>query len=80
MVWSENGELRFKAGDVVVQVDPRYYRPSEVETLLGDASLAREKLGWVPRTSFNELVDEMVETDLRLAREESLIDQDRSRY
>jgi GDPmannose 4,6-dehydratase len=80
VAWSENGELGFRAGDVVVQVDPRYYRPSEVETLLGDPSLAREKLGWVARTSFSELVDEMVETDLRLAREESLIDQDRSRY
>ncbi|MBT8047520.1 MAG: GDP-mannose 4,6-dehydratase [Xanthomonadales bacterium] len=75
---SENQDLSFRAGDTVVQIDPRYYRPAEVETLLGDASLAREKLGWVPRTSFSELVREMVDTDLRLAREESLIDQDRS--
>ena len=67
-----------RAGDVVVQIDPRYYRPAEVDTLLGDASLAREKLGWSPRTSFSQLVTEMVENDLRLAREESLIDQDRS--
>jgi GDPmannose 4,6-dehydratase len=79
VVWSENDELSFRAGDVVVQIDPRYYRPAEVETLLGDASLAREKLGWSPRTSFNQLVGEMVENDLRLAREESLIDQDRSK-
>ena len=78
VAWSENAELGFRAGDVVVQIDPRYYRPAEVETLLGDASLAREKLGWVPRTSFSQLVEEMVETDLRLAREESLIDRDRS--
>jgi GDPmannose 4,6-dehydratase len=78
VAWSENDELGFRAGDVVVQIDPRYYRPAEVETLLGDASLAREKLGWVPRISFSQLVDEMVATDLRLAREESLIDQDRS--
>jgi GDPmannose 4,6-dehydratase len=78
VVWSENDELGFRAGDVVVQIDPRYYRPAEVETLLGDASLAREKLGWAPRTSFRQLVDEMVENDLRLAREEALIDRDRS--
>ena len=78
VAWSENDELSFRAGDTVVQIDPRYYRPAEVETLLGDASLAREKLGWSPQTSFSELVNEMVENDLRLAREESLIDQDRS--
>ena len=78
VTWSENAELGFRAGDVVVQIDPRYYRPAEVETLLGDASLARETLGWVPRTSFTQLVDEMVKTDMRLAREESLIDRDRS--
>jgi GDPmannose 4,6-dehydratase len=78
VAWSENEELGFRAGDVVVQVDPRYYRPAEVETLLGDASLAREVLGWSPRTSFNELVDEMIESDLQLAREAALIDRDRS--
>jgi GDPmannose 4,6-dehydratase len=78
VAWSENDNLRFRAGDVVVRVDPRYYRPAEVETLLGDASLAREKLGWQPRISFSEMVDEMVVNDLRLAREEALIDQDRT--
>ena len=54
----ENPSL--KAGDVVVRVDPRYFRPTEVETLLGDPTKAREKLGWVPKTSFQELVSEMV--------------------
>jgi GDPmannose 4,6-dehydratase len=78
VAWSENDELSFRAGDVVVQIDPRYYRPAEVETLLGDASLARETLGWSPRTSFRELVDEMVAADLQQAREELLIDRDRS--
>jgi GDPmannose 4,6-dehydratase len=78
VAWSENAELAFRSGDVVVQVDPRYYRPAEVETLLGDPSLARDKLGWIPKTSFNELVNEMAVNDLRLAREESLIDRDRS--
>jgi len=78
VAWSENDDLEFRAGDIVVQVDPRYYRPTEVETLLGDASLAQERLGWIPRTSFSDMVKEMVENDLRLAREASLIDRDRS--
>jgi len=78
VAWSENDELGFRAGDVVVQVDPRYYRPSEVETLLGDASLAKETLGWVPRISFSDMVGEMIDVDLQLAREEALIDQQRS--
>jgi len=77
VTWSERDDLRFRAGDVVVQVDPRYYRPAEVDTLLGDASLARRTLGWKPRTSFDELVREMVDSDLRVAREESMINQDR---
>jgi len=66
-----------RPGDVVVRVDPRYYRPSEVDTLLGDASKARERLGWRPRVSFGELVAEMVAVDLRLAREEALLQRDR---
>jgi GDPmannose 4,6-dehydratase len=77
VAWSENDELGFRAGDVVVQVDPRYYRPAEVDTLLGDATLARDLLGWTPRISFRELVEEMVAADLRLARETALIDRDR---
>ena len=70
---SENDTLRFSPGDVIVRIDPRYYRPAEVETLLGDASLAREILGWSPRTSFEELVQEMITSDLKQAEEESLI-------
>jgi GDPmannose 4,6-dehydratase len=70
-------DLSFQAGDVVVRIDPRYYRPAEVETLLGDASLARETLGWAPRISFEDLVREMVDSDLRIAREEALINRDR---
>lgn len=59
---------RDEAGRVVVRVDPAYFRPAEVETLLGDASKAREKLGWVPQTSFDELVREMAASDLDEAR------------
>jgi GDPmannose 4,6-dehydratase len=54
----------------VVEVDPGYFRPTEVETLLGDASRAREKLGWTPRVSFDELVDEMMDADLKEAQSE----------
>jgi GDPmannose 4,6-dehydratase len=78
VAWSERDDLDFRAGDVVVQIDPRYYRPTEVETLLGDASLAREKLGWAPAISFEELVEEMVTNDLQLAREEALVNRDRN--
>jgi GDPmannose 4,6-dehydratase len=76
---SERPELGFRPGEVVVRIDPRYYRPAEVETLLGDASRARRELGWKPRTSFDELVREMAEHDLRLAREEALVRDDRER-
>jgi GDPmannose 4,6-dehydratase len=55
-----------KTGAIVVKVDPRYFRPTEVQTLLGDASKASEKLGWVHHTTFAELVTEMVESDLAL--------------
>ena len=61
------------AGDVLVRVDPRYYRPTEVETLLGDATKAREVLGWTPATSFEQMVGEMVQQDLMEAREQAMI-------
>jgi GDPmannose 4,6-dehydratase len=60
-------------GKVVVAVDPRYYRATEVETLLGDASRACRKLGWRPQVSFNELVREMAEADLNNAERDALI-------
>jgi GDPmannose 4,6-dehydratase len=60
-------------GRCVVSVDPRYFRPTEVETLLGDASKARRKLGWQPRTTFAQLVAEMVEEDLQVAQCEGLL-------
>lgn len=61
------------AGRCVVAVDPRYFRPTEVETLLGDASKAREKLGWVPQIDFAELVKEMVREDLKSAERDELV-------
>jgi GDPmannose 4,6-dehydratase len=60
-------------GRTLVRVDPRYFRPTEVETLLGDASKAREKLGWVPQTTFEELVDEMMKADMEIARRDDLV-------
>jgi GDPmannose 4,6-dehydratase len=60
-------------GRCVVSVDPRYFRPTEVETLLGDASKARRKLGWRPRTTFAQLVAEMVQEDLQVAQCEGLL-------
>ena len=59
-----------KSGDVIVEVDPRYFRPTEVDLLLGDASKARDKLGWVHRTSFADLVKEMVAEDLKTVERE----------
>ncbi len=60
-------------GKVIVAVDPRYFRPTEVETLLGDSSKAQRELGWAPRTSFDELVKEMVQADLRSAERDALV-------
>jgi GDPmannose 4,6-dehydratase len=60
-------------GNVIVAVDPRYYRPTEVETLLGDASKARRELGWEPTVSFRDLVKEMVDEDLKTAERDALV-------
>lgn len=57
----------------IVSVDPRYFRPTEVETLLGDPSKAKEKLGWTPRTTFKQLVSEMVQADLKITMRDELI-------
>jgi GDPmannose 4,6-dehydratase len=62
----------FNKGDAVVEVDARYFRPTEVETLLGDATKARKKLGWKPEVSFKELVAEMVSEDLKEAEKDQL--------
>lgn len=71
------GEMlaKCKVGDVIVKVDPRYFRPTEVETLLGDPAKAKTKLGWEPKTTLQELVKEMVLSDYTSARRDSLVKQ-----
>ncbi len=74
--WSGEGveEKGFDSnGKCIVAVDPRYFRPTEVETLLGDASKAKEKLGWTPKVSFHELVTEMMREDLKAAERDELV-------
>lgn len=63
-----------KVGDVIVRVDPRYFRPAEVETLLGDPTKAKEKLGWVPEITVEEMCAEMVASDLATARSHALLE------
>ena len=67
------GETGPKPGDVIVRIDPRYFRPTEVETLLGDASKARNNLGWKPAISFAELVEEMITEDLAIAQRDAVV-------
>ena len=67
------GEGRGEGDRIIVQVDPRYFRPTEVETLLGDPTKAKTKLGWTPRISFDELVAEMVREDLKAAERDELV-------
>lgn len=62
-----------ESGKCIVAVDPRYFRPTEVETLLGDPSKAKDKLGWKPKISFNEMVKEMVKEDLKCAERDELV-------
>jgi GDPmannose 4,6-dehydratase len=69
----EGDKARCKVGDVIVKVDPRYYRPTEVETLLGDPTKAKQKLGWTPKITLPELVKEMVASDYSAARRDSLV-------
>jgi GDPmannose 4,6-dehydratase len=64
---------KLKPGRVIVAVDPRYFRPTEVDSLLGDAAKARRKLGWKPKVRFRELVAEMAREDLKLAERDALV-------
>ncbi len=71
LIWKGSGinekGVDSKTGKIIVEIDPRYFRPTEVETLLGDASKARKKLGWKAEITFDELVDEMMKEDMALA-------------
>ena len=73
--WKGKGlnEIGLLNGKEIIKIDPRYFRPSEVENLLGDASKAKKKLNWTPKISFKQLVKEMVDKDLKLAKSETLI-------
>ena len=74
--WRGEGEAEKgydASGKCIVVVDPRYYRPTEVDTLLGDASKARAQLGWRPRVGFQDLVKEMVQEDFRAAERDALV-------
>jgi GDPmannose 4,6-dehydratase len=62
-----------KVGDVIVKVDPHYFRPTEVETLLGDPTKAKEKLGWIPEITLDEMIQEMVAYDLEQAKQHALL-------
>jgi GDPmannose 4,6-dehydratase len=76
--WTGSGENETgldDRGKCIVRVDPRYFRPSEVEALLGDATLAREALGWSPKHTFDALVTEMLEADLEIVKQDKLVEE-----
>ena len=77
IIWEKSGldevGKRSDTGEVVVRIDPRYFRPTEVDQLLGDASKARKELNWEPSISINELISEMIEEDSNEAKKESLL-------
>lgn len=79
IVWQGTGVeevgIERKSGKTIVRVDPRYFRPTEVETLLGDPTKAKEKLGWEPKISFEEMVREMIVEDLKLAERDQVVRQ-----
>ena len=62
-----------KVGDVIMQIDPHYYRPTEVETLLGDPTKAKAKLGWVPEITLDQTIEEMMTSDLEKAKQHALL-------
>jgi GDPmannose 4,6-dehydratase len=73
VIWNGNGSnevgINEETGNIIVRVDEKYYRPAEVDFLLSDPSKAKEKLGWSPKITFEEMVKEMVESDIRLLAE-----------
>jgi GDPmannose 4,6-dehydratase len=70
---TDNKTTTLKVGDVIVKIDPRYFRPTEVETLLGDPTKAKEKLSWIPEITVQEMCREMVASDLEEAKKYALL-------
>jgi GDPmannose 4,6-dehydratase len=70
---TSNADYSFKVGDVVMKIDPTYYRPTEVELLIGDNTKAKTKLGWTPKYDLPMLVKEMMAADMELFRKEKLV-------
>lgn len=81
LVWEGEGKEEKgydgKTGNILIEIDPRYFRPTEVDMLLGDAAKARERLGWRPRYSLESMIQEMVESDLSSARDEQTVNSSR---
>lgn len=73
VVQVDREEIQCNPGDIIIRVDPRYYRPTEVDTLLGDPTKAREKLGWTPKVSLPALINEMVAADYAEAKKDALV-------
>ena len=66
-------EYDIESGKLIIVVDPRYFRPTEVKTLLGDPTKAKEKLGWEPKITLKEMIQEMMENDLNIAKRDTLV-------
>ncbi len=73
IVCSCTNEYAFKSGQEVIKIDPQYFRPTEVDLLIGDASKAKRKLGWEPKYSLKQLIAEMVEADLSAFQQQKLL-------
>ena len=72
-VVKNTGAYNLEDGQVVVKVDPKYYRPTEVDLLIGDATKSREKLGWIPKYSLSDLVNDMMQSDLHLMKKDEYL-------
>ena len=72
-VVKNTGSYDLKEGQVIIKVDPKYYRPTEVDLLIGDPTKAKEKLGWVPEIHLEELVKDMMESDLKLFKRDKFL-------
>ena len=77
IIWEGKGlseiGIRADTGETVIKIDPNYFRPTEVDTLLGDATQAKKKLGWEPKTTLEELIDEMLQNDIHESEKESFL-------